>query len=56
MIYRWRWLLRWLDGVSPTQCPCCGRWMQKQSMEWAEHRIGGWVRICPPCYRELYGE
>jgi hypothetical protein len=39
----------------PMRCTVCGRWMRRDHMRMAEHRIGGWRRICTPCYLWLYG-
>lgn len=58
---RFKLLLLWwdirdrVDGWLPYRCPCCGRWVQRQTMRRAQHRIAGWVELCRTCYQNLYG-
>lgn len=47
--------LNWLDRELPTPCPRCKKWTPKKTMRGAQHRLAGWILLCPKCYGELYG-
>ncbi len=44
----------WLNDRTPRQCPRCKSWHQRRNTVDAQHRVGGWTRICRKCHHELY--
>lgn len=53
---RWWQFWQWLDGQLPVQCARCGRWHARKNSIEAQTTWNQWLKICPGCYRELYGE
>lgn len=54
--YQWMRFVRWVESWTPIQCSNCRRWNRWKKMRLVEHRIAGYVLICPACVRELYRE
>lgn len=54
--YRWLRFVRWVEGWTPIQCAHCRRWSRWKKMRLVEHRVAGYVLICPACRAELFGE
>jgi hypothetical protein len=43
-----------LKGAMPRRCPLCGHWCRRDKARFVQHRVAGWVFICPDCYDEQY--
>ena len=47
--YGWR-LRRFLHGLKPRRCPNCSTWHVDKHMNYARHKVAGYVLICKTCY------
>lgn len=45
------WL--WLDDWLPAQCFRCRRWTRGGDQFVVQHRIQGYVKVCPHCKKDL---
>lgn len=46
----------WLDGYLPLLCVRCGRLCFSKDARPARTTLGPVVKVCKPCYLDLYGE